>query len=50
MGNDKTANLRFLELRNLSYKGYKIHRKFYKMTCYLKFVKSKNLEFGVLSL
>ena len=27
MGNGKTANLRFLELRNLKYKGYKIHQK-----------------------
>ena len=26
--NDKMANLRFLELRSLRYKGYKMHRKF----------------------
>ena len=50
-------NSRFLDLRSLRYKGYKIKYienlfrllKFYKMTFYyLKVVKFKNLEFGVL--
>ena len=56
--NNKTPNSRFLDLRSLRYKGYKIKYienlfrllKFYKMTFYyLKVVKSKNLDFVVLS-